>query len=186
VTTTPIRWPDSAKVMGWTPLRAYCVRMGSLLDTVAGLPVHSLVVHAVVVLVPLVALGAILMAVWPSFSRRFGTLIVIVGGGAAAASLVAKESGEQLALRVGTPLPHADLGNLMPLFAGALFVVLLVFWLFDRGIPMNRPRPGWLVALAVVLVIVALAAMAWTFRVGHSGSEAVWKPIIANTTPAGG
>lgn len=160
--------------------------MGSLLDTVAGLPVHSLVVHAVVVLVPLVALGAILMAVWPSFSRRFGTLIVIVGGGAAAASLVAKESGEQLALRVGTPLPHADLGKLMPLFAGALFVVLLVFWLFDRGIPMNRPRPGWLVALAVVLVIVALAAMAWTFRVGHSGSEAVWKPIIANTTPAGG
>mgnify|MGYP000881449315 CR=1 FL=1 len=97
-----------------------------------------------------------------------------------------EESGEQLALRVGTPLPHADLGKLMPLFAGALFVVLLVFWLFDRGIPMNRPRPGWLVALAVVLVIVALAAMAWAFRVGHSGSEAVWKPIIANTTPAAG
>jgi hypothetical protein len=87
--------------------------MGSLFDTIGGLPVHSLVVHAVVVLVPLVALGAILMAFWPSFSRRFGTLIVVVAAGAAAATVVAKESGEQLAGRVGSPEPHVDLGSRM-------------------------------------------------------------------------
>ncbi|MBK9738539.1 MAG: hypothetical protein IPO93_03275 [Actinobacteria bacterium] len=160
--------------------------MGSLFDTIGGLPVHSLVVHAVVVLVPLVALGAILMAFWPSFSRRFGTLIVVVAAGAAAASVVAKESGEQLAGRVGSPEPHVDLGSRMPLFAIGLFLVLLVFWLFDRGIPMNRPRPTWLKLLAALLVVVSLAATGWVIRVGHTGSQAVWTGVIEKTQPKSG
>ncbi len=157
--------------------------MDSLFDTFQGLPVHALVVHAVVVLVPLSAVGAVIMAVSPAFSRRFGTLIVILAGVAAATSVVAKESGEQLASRVGSPEPHVDLGDRMPLFAGGLFLVLLVFWLVDRGIPANRSRPVWLIVLAVVLVVVALAATAWTIRVGHTGSEAVWSSVIENTTP---
>jgi hypothetical protein len=160
--------------------------MGSLFDTVGGLPVHSLVVHAVVVLVPLVAVGAILMAVWPSFSRRFGTLIVVVAAGAAGASLVAKESGEQLAARVGSPVPHVDLGKVMPLFAIALFVVLLAFWLFDRGIPANQPRPTWLKVLAAVLIVVALVSTGWVIRVGHTGSQAVWTGILQNAQPKTG
>lgn len=139
-----------------------------------------------VVLVPLSAAGAVIMAVSPAFSRRFGTLIVILAGVAAVASVVAKESGEQFAARVGSPQPHVELGDRMPLFAGALFVLLLVFWLVDRGIPANRSRPVWLVVLAVVVVIVALAATWWTIRVGHSGSEAVWGPIIENTRPGSG
>jgi hypothetical protein len=153
----------------------------SFLDTVAGLPVHALVVHAAVVLVPLTAVGAVLMAVRLSFSRRFGILIVILGAAATGACLVAKESGEQLAQRVGMPEPHADLGSVMPLFAGALFVLLTVMWLFDRGIPMTKSRPAWLVAIAVVVVLASAAALVWTVRVGHSGSEAVWAPIIAST-----
>jgi hypothetical protein len=157
--------------------------VGSLLDTVGGLPVHALVVHAVVVLVPLASLGAILMAVRPSFSRRFGPLVVLVAAAGAVGALVAKESGEQLALRVGTPPLHAELGKVMPYVAGGLFAVLLVFWLFDRGIPSSVPRPTWLVILAVVLVLVSLAALYWTFRVGDSGAKAVWEPILA-TNPA--
>jgi hypothetical protein len=160
--------------------------MGSLLDTFAGLPVHALVVHGVVVLVPLAAIGAILMAAWPSFSRRFGPLIVVIAALGAGASFVAKESGEQFAKRVGTPLPHADYGKWMPVFAGALFVLVLAFWLVDRGIPMNRSRPAWLVVVAVVLVVLALGTIAWTVQVGHSGSEAAWKAIIQNTTPKSG
>lgn len=155
--------------------------MESLFDTINGLPVHVLVVHAVVVLVPLSAIGAVLMAAWPAFSRRFGILVVILSGIAAAASVVARLSGEQLAERVGSPEPHVDLGNVMPLFAGGLFVLILVFWLVDRGIPANRSRPGWLIALAVVLVIAAVVATWWTFRVGDSGAEAVWGPIVENT-----
>ena len=157
--------------------------MDALFDTVGGIPVHALVVHAVVVLVPLAAIGAVLMAVRPSFSRRFGSLVVIIAGIGAAASLVAKESGEQLALRVGEPDPHVELGGVMPLFASGLLVLVLVFWLFDRGIPANRSRPAWLVVLAVVMVIGAVAATWWTIRVGDSGAKAVWEPILQVSQP---
>jgi uncharacterized membrane protein len=165
---------------------AYSCDVDSILDTVAGLPVHALVVHAVVVLVPLAALGAILMAFWTAFSRRFGTLVVIVAAVGAGAAAVAKESGEQLAQRVGTPTVHADLGKVMPYAAALLFLVILVFWLFDRGIPTSVSRPMWLVLLGAVMVLVSLAAIYWTFRVGDSGARAVWEPILAKAGPAGG
>ncbi len=159
--------------------------MSAFLDTIGGIPVHALVVHAAVVLVPLTALGAILMAVRPDFSRRFGTLVVIVGFVAAASCVVAKESGEQLARHVGSPQPHVDLGDVMPLVAGGLFLLVLVFWLFDRGIPANKSRPMWLILLAGVVVIASLAAVYWTFRVGDSGARAVWEPIMSNAQKAG-
>ncbi len=160
--------------------------MSGLLDTIGGIPVHALVVHAAVVLVPLAALGAILMAVRSSFSRRFGTLVVLVAFVAAGACVVAKESGEQLARRVGSPQPHVDLGDVMPLVAGVLFLLVLVFWLFDRGIPANKPRPMWLVLLAIVLVIASVGALYWTFRVGDSGAKAVWEPIMSEAQPIAG
>lgn len=159
--------------------------MDSLFDTVAGLPVHPLVVHAAVVIVPLAALGAIVMAFWRSFSRRFGVIVVIAAGVGAVASFVAKESGEQLAERVGEPEQHAELGDVLPLIALALFVVLLVFWLFDRGVPENRARPAWLIGLAVLMVIIAAVAVFWTVRTGHTGAEATWSAIIENTRPPG-
>lgn len=143
-------------------------------DTIAGLPLHPLVVHGAVVLVPLTALGAALMALWPSFSRRFGVLVSIMGGVALVATVLAKETGEQLARVVGNPAAHADLAEPMPIIVLALMVLTVVLWLFDRGIPGNRRRPAWLVVLAVLLVAVALLAFYWTVRVGHTGAEAVW------------
>ncbi|MFY9231626.1 MAG: DUF2231 domain-containing protein, partial [Candidatus Nanopelagicales bacterium] len=146
----------------------------SVLETVAGLPVHPLIVHAAVVLVPLVALGAILMAVWPRFSRRFGVLVAIMGGAALVASALAKLSGEQMAERVGLPERHAELADRMPLVVLLLAGLVLALWLLDRGIPTTRSRPGWVIALAAVTVIVSVGAVYWTFLVGHSGAESVW------------
>lgn len=122
------------------------------------------------------------MAFSARFSRRFGVIVVILAGLAAGAALVAKESGEQLAARVGEPEQHAELGDVLPLIAAVFFVVLLVFWLFDRGIPMNRSRPVWLIALAVALVVVSLVAIGWTIRVGHTGAEAAWSDVIQSTS----
>lgn len=147
---------------------------GDVPDTIAGLPLHPLVVHAAVVLVPLTAVGAVLMAIWPRFSRRFGVLVVVIAGVALVASVVAKESGEHLARQVGISEQHMELGDRMPLAAAALAVLTVVFWLFDRGIPGNRRRPWWLVVLAVILVVVALGAIYLTILTGHSGAEAVW------------
>jgi uncharacterized membrane protein len=157
----------------------------ALFDTAFGLPVHALVVHAAVVLVPLAAIGAVMMVLRSSFSRRFGSLVVVIAGIAAISAFVAKESGEALAQRVGNPEQHAQLGDVMPLVAGAFFVLLLVFWLFDRGIPANRTRPGWLIALGVLLIAAAAFTIFWTVRVGHTGAEAVWSSVIDSTTTKG-
>ncbi|MUH44892.1 MAG: cytochrome b5 domain-containing protein, partial [Actinobacteria bacterium] len=89
----------------------------AIFDTAFGLPLHSLVVHAAVVLVPLAAIGAVVMAFSPRFSRRFGALVVVVAIVGFGSSFIAKESGEALARRVGLPAEHAQLGDLMPVFA---------------------------------------------------------------------
>ncbi|CAB5005487.1 unannotated protein [freshwater metagenome] len=96
-------------------------------------------------------------------------------------SLISKESGEALAARVGLPQVHSELGDKMPLIAFAFFVVLLVFWLVDRGIPGNRHRPVWLRFLAVLLIMLAVFATYWVIRVGHTGAEATWLFKISQT-----
>jgi hypothetical protein len=65
--------------------------------TVAGLPVHPLVVHAVVMLIPLAALGAVLVAVRPAWRQIYGvpTLVLAVSG--LACVPIATASGTALA-----------------------------------------------------------------------------------------
>ena len=156
--------------------------MEDALDSVFGLPVHALVVHFVA-LVPIIAIAAALMAVRPAFSRRFGVAVVVFTIIAFIASVISRLSGEQLASRIGYPDPHTELGNVLPIFIGVFALLLIIFWLFDRGIPGNRRRPMWLRILAVAVVIAAILALWWTIRVGHSGAEATWKAVIENTKP---
>jgi len=155
--------------------------MESLLDTFNGLPVHPLVVHAVVVLLPLVAVLAIIMVISPRFSRRFGPIAVALGFIAVIASLVAKESGEQLLERVAASPNHIELGSRTPIFAGLYFLLLLGFWLLDRGIPGNRRRPALVIILGVLLAIASVLICAQVYAVGHSGAEGVWLQILSGT-----
>ena len=149
-------------------------------DTIGGLPVHALVVHASVVLLPLTGLGAVLISLKPAWARRFGIIVVLVGLVALVSTVVAKESGETLAARVGLPEPHAELGDRLPLFAAVLFVLVTILWLIDRGIPGNRRRPVSVMGLAALVVVVSIITIWWTFRVGDSGARAVWEPILQN------
>ena len=65
-----------------------------------GLPVHVLVVHAVVALVPLAALLTVLSAVWPAARRRLGIVTPLVALLALGAAFAAQEAGEWLQARV--------------------------------------------------------------------------------------
>lgn len=147
-------------------------------DTVAGLPVHALVVHAVVVLLPLAAVGALVIAFVPKWSIRFGVLVWILALVGFGATLVAEQSGEQLAKRVGAPEQHVALGDELKLFAFALLVTVFVLWLIDVRATGKRTRLTKV--LAGLVVLAALLAMWWTFRTGDSGARAVWGPVIAN------
>ncbi|MFN8157620.1 MAG: DUF2231 domain-containing protein [Candidatus Nanopelagicales bacterium] len=152
-----------------------------MFDTITNLPWHPLVVHAAIVLIPLAALGAVLVAIKSAWNRLHGLIVVVLAFIGAGASVVAKESGEKLASRVGLPVDHAHWGKYVVVSAGLLFLSTAALWWLDRKHPETRPT----IAKVLAVVQILLAAVAFTFVViaGHSGAQAVWGPIVQNTTP---
>ena len=155
-------------------------------DTVFGIPVHPLVVHAVVVLVPLASLGVVATAFVPKWRQRFGGLVALVTLAAVAMVPVATQSGEQLEESVGeTPAleSHIELGDAMIFFAIPLLVAAVALWWLGRREAERRPYGrGITLTVGVVSVVVALAATAWIVRVGHSGAESVWGGVASSTS----
>lgn len=147
-------------------------------EAVDGIPVHPLVVHAVVVLIPLAALGVIAVALVPKWRERFGVLVM---WGAVVAALlvpVAKESGENLQKTLGeTDLieKHAELGDKALLGAVPLALAAVVLWWLGRRARQGGPVPSWVSwVVPVVSIVVAVAALAQILLIGHSGAKAVW------------
>ena len=154
-----------------------------MFDTISGLPVHALMVHVPIVLIPLSALGAILIAARPKALRLFGVATVIAAVVGALASFVAKYSGQELAGRVGWPQEHVDYGNSYPLAGVAYLVLLVVFWLFARGVPLNRHRPLWLKFYGGILIFAALFMCYLTLLTGISGTSATWSGVVEQSQP---
>jgi hypothetical protein len=151
-------------------------------DLIQGLPVHPLVVHAAVILIPLTALGVLLMALRPSISRAWGRLVTVLGVAACGAAFAAKESGEALAARVGAPgYGHAGLGAAMPNFAASMLVVPPLLWAFDRRAAKQGPGSvrGLRIGLGLVAAAIAVANLVWVYRVGESGARSVWADEVS-------
>ncbi|MFD7654697.1 DUF2231 domain-containing protein [Actinosynnema sp. NPDC059797] len=166
------------------------------LVTIFDLPAHPLLVHAVVVLLPLAAAGAVGLAVVPRWRRRYTWPLLGVTVAGVGSVPLAQWSGDQLYTRfadLGNPLieRHASLGNdLLPFALGfgvAVVALLVAGRLADRegaaaADDANVPRT-WRRISAVVAVLVIAAGAAATVqvvRIGHSGSTAVWDGIGAS------
>lgn len=148
-----------------------------MLDTIDGLPVHPLVIHAVVVLLPLAVLGTVALAVRPAWRVTYGWPVVGVAAVATALVPVATSSGEALQRRVGNPGEHAELGDLMIWFAVPLLVLLVAMVLLERRRSAGTGSTGpaaLRTGVAVLAVLVAVANGVWIYRVGDSGARAVW------------
>ncbi len=149
--------------------------MESLFDTIAGLPVHPLVVHFAVVLLPLAALGVIATIFRPHLQKNYLALSavgVFVGTGA---TFVAKESGEALAERVGLPQRHSDLGTY--LFVTALIFLIFTLFVYRQS---KKSSPARVNALGVTTSVLGLVVIGLSVLTGHTGAEAVWKSRLAN------
>jgi hypothetical protein len=167
--------------------------------TIDNLPAHPLIVHAVVVLLPLAALGGLLMAASPSLRRRFGVAVLLLAAAGVGSVPLATRTGSELksVLPPNNPLieAHEQLGDdVLPYaLAFGITVVLLVIAgrLADRerGAAQASPADGtaatatprtWrriaLVAAALV-VISGVAVTVQVVRTGHSGSTAVWDGV---------
>ncbi|WP_156759016.1 DUF2231 domain-containing protein [Microbacterium karelineae] len=151
--------------------------------TVMGLPLHPLIVHAVVVLLPLAALALVVGTLWPAARRRLG----IVTPGLALVVLVLTPitilSGEALMADVG-PVPsvlaHERLAQMLPPWVIALAVVAALQWAWFRW----RPEPegerrrashrAVTLALAAAAIVVAVGGTTLVILIGEAGARSVW------------
>jgi uncharacterized membrane protein len=152
-------------------------------DLINGLPVHPLVVHAVVVLLPLAALGTIAIAVRPGWRRTYGWLVVAAGVITIVLLPVATSSGEALEERVGSPGEHAEMGDALIWFTIPMVLLSAALVWFDR-----RPSPKvdgrLLKAIPVLAVVAALACSVQVYRVGDSGARAAWAERVGSSSSA--
>ena len=158
-----------------------------MFDLVNGLPVHPLVVHAVVVLLPLAVLGTLAIAVKPTWRATYGWLVVGIAAVATVLVPVATSSGEALEERVGDPGEHAELGEQLLWFAIALLVLSFLVVYLDRRRAAGKPAIGPSALPTVVAVLAVVAALATTvqvYRVGDSGARAAWGDKVGASSSA--
>lgn len=154
-----------------------------MFDQVNGLPVHALVLHAAVVFVPLLALGAVVYALVARWRPKIGWAVVLLAVAAPGSALVAKLSGSELYNRLlGQGLKgrgkeilddHMGYGDLTFWFSLALGVAALAVVLLTSRRPGALPRVAEL-GSAVVLVVLAAFSAYFVFKTGDSGATAVW------------
>ena len=153
---------------------------------IAGLPLHPLVVHAAVTIIPLSALLAIAFVVLPRWRwlSRWPTAALAVA--AVAVAWVARLSGASL-LEARPELErlvaeHQSRGQLLSLVVipFAVIVVLAAWSLAGtsalasgRGAQESR-IPSLETVLAVLVVLASLAMLVLVVLTGDSGSRAVW------------
>ncbi|WP_372736781.1 DUF2231 domain-containing protein [Nocardioides sp.] len=160
-----------------------------MFDLINGVPIHPLVVHAVVVLLPLAILGTIAIVVRPAWRVSVGPLVVAAAAIATALVPVATSSGEALEKHVGDPGKHASLGDQLILFAVPLLVFSAALVWLARRQSQNKPVPqlrSLPTIIATLAVIASLAAAVQVYRVGDSGARAAWADQVTSTSSNNG
>jgi len=152
------------------------------MDLITGLPVHPLVIHAVVVLVPLAAIGALLVIFIPKFCVTYSPLVLIAVVLGTITAFVATQSGEALSERIGLPKSHATHGERLSYVVLAFAILFTLWFLLERtnwikGAIANPLK----IVLKVLIPIIAVLSIVLTVLAGHSGAEASWKYRIAAT-----
>jgi hypothetical protein len=169
------------------------------MTTLNGLPLHILLVHIVIVLVPLSALLLVLVAVWPGARRRLSLFTAVLALVALISVPLTTNAGEWLERRVAdTPLvrAHTELGDSMLPWALGLFVVAAAVAArqfvverrdhaalagdvetADEPGTTQRSAPGGMAVtavLAILAVVMGVGAVVQVYEIGESGARAAW------------
>jgi cytochrome b involved in lipid metabolism len=139
-------------------------------EFVFGIPAHPLIIHAVVVLLPLSAIGMIAMILIPPFRGKVqkyfvsGTLIIATGS-----AFLAMQSGKTLSMVDSVSEYHQEWGT-RTFYAALGLTALSALWLWLD----TKPKSIYKTITGILVVIVSLAAVTATVLAGHSGAESVW------------
>jgi hypothetical protein len=153
-----------------------------------GLPLHVLLVHFVVVVVPVAALCTVLAAAWPAARRRLGIVTPIIALGALISVPITTQAGEWLQARVGhTELvaAHAALGTTLLPWAVATFLLAAIQWFWFRfvtapdakfasRVPGKSARLVITLVLAAAVAVLAVGSVLTVVQIGESGVRAIW------------
>lgn len=152
-------------------------------NEINGIPLHALLVHAVVVLVPLAALLGIISCLWPAARRKLGILVPLSALVGLIFVPLATSAGEGLQEHVQESdlvRKHVELGDALTVWAIVLFVLSALLWLLDTATSRSWGLPGFLRSPwarrigCALLVVVAVIAIVQVYRIGDSGAKAVW------------
>lgn len=142
-------------------------------DSIAGLPLHPLVVHGPVVLLPLAALGFLVVAFVRRWRAAYSALVALGASAGAAFAIVAKETGESLAEVTKLPVAHERWADLLVAASVGFAVLTWAFWFLQRAGAKAR-WARFVTPLVVLTAVAALVVLVLTVLTGHSGAQAVW------------
>ncbi len=161
--------------------------MENIFDLVFGLPVHPLIDHFVVVLVPMFAILQILIVIKPKLKEKFGWVTFYGLAVALVVTVIASKSGESLSLRVGYPGDHAEQGENLVAINAALFASAAFWIIFTQKLELPiKSLEKFIPWVGKISALIAIAAIGATAIVGHSGAKAVWENKVSGNSDTSG
>lgn len=160
------------------------------LKSISGIPLHPLIVHIPVMMVPLAFIGAVLALAVPRWRSWALTLVAVFAGISLAGVQLAMQSGEGLEeiLNEESALieRHSQLAEqarpMVFLFFVFALAAAVIYHLVARATARDEAEAGrvpllrkLLVPVMVLSVFTGALSLAWVYRTGHSGAESVWK-----------
>jgi hypothetical protein len=143
-----------------------------------GLPLHPLIVHATVVIIPLAVLTVILSAAWPRFRAWAGPLPVglsLVGLVLVPLSTSTGETLEKHVERSALLEKHTEIAEGLLPWMIALFVLSAIgYGLHWRSTHGHSTAKAVAVVVSVLAIVAAVGASVQVARIGHSGAKAAW------------
>ncbi|MDV7136791.1 DUF2231 domain-containing protein [Williamsia muralis] len=146
-----------------------------------GLPVHVLVLHLAVVIVPVAALAGMSLLV-PKFRAAMRWPFVVLAALATVTIFVTKQSGQQLESTIAQQLEGNVTGELVAdheRLGNRLFIAVIVLLMLSLVAALVLPRIDHQVVGLAVAVVVAIACIGVTIlaiQTGEAGAKAVWNP----------
>jgi len=158
--------------------------------TISGLPAHPLLVHAVLVLLPLAAVGTLAVAARPVWRRNFGIPVFLIALVGLIAVPLTTATGEQLKTALGGGGPLVEVHeqraeHLLPyavVFVALLLATLLLGRRTDRTAGVGEVRAtSWVATSAAVLAALAgLVVTGLVIWIGDAGATAVWQGVVTD------
>lgn len=156
-----------------------------------GLPLHPLIVHATVVIIPLAALTVLLAALWPRFRGWAGPLpaglsivgLILVPLSTSTGETLEKHVEESALLEKHTQIAE----GLLPWMIGLTVVAVVGYGLHWRAKHGHAAIKAAVIVVAVLSVVAVVGTSVQVARIGHSGAKAAWDDTdMSSTTRPGG